>query len=164
MKSNRLYLVIVFVLCATALNACKLPKRATVQPTKTLLPTNTLFPTYTPQLTYTPIPTYTTQPTYTETVIYYVQITPSPTPTPMSGVLVRIRNKTDGPVNLYRFGKSGEIHFLGWLVPNYYGEFRFPDLGEWTIRYCHRDNEGHSYNCKNKNIRVKESGQEFSVP
>jgi len=78
--------------------------------------------------------------------------------------LVRIRNKTFYDVNLYRYGRSGEIHFLGWLVPGYYGEFRFPSLGEWRIRYCARDRQGESHDCQNKMINVKKDAQEFSVP
>jgi hypothetical protein len=93
-----------------------------------------------------------------------VAVTFSPTPPPPPGVLVRIRNMTGDEVNLYRRGKSGEWHALGWLVHGYYGEYRFPALGKWEIRYCERDIEGNSYNCVNKIINVKRDAQEFVVP
>lgn len=97
--------------------------------------------------------------------LYYATL-PSPTllPTPLPGVLVRIRNWTEGPINLYRWGRSNEIHYLGWLNPRFYGEFRFPMLGEWRIRYCARDRDGNDLLCKEKWIEVTQDGQEFRVP
>ena len=77
---------------------------------------------------------------------------------------MRIRNRTGKNVNLYRIGLSGETHLLGWLVPNYYGEYKFPSLGSWTIRFCQRDDAGNDSNCREKSINVTDTGQEFPVP
>ena len=154
---------LLFVLVAV-LSACNFTTAIEPPPTYTALPTYTIPPTYTPQATYTLPPTYTPQPTYTIAVYYSVDMTPTPSITPHSGVLVRIRNKTDYDINLYRYGKSGEEHFLGWLVPTYYGEYHFPSMGEYMIQYCRRDIEGNSFHCQEKLIVVKQDGQEFSVP
>lgn len=123
--------------------------------------TNTPTPTFTLPPVFTPFPTFTSPPP--------TEPPPPPTPTPtfppvLSNVLVRIRNRTGGDVNLYRFGTTGERHFLGWLVHGYYGEYRFPSLGFWTIQYCRRDPSGSDISCKEKQIEVTAEGQEFVVP
>jgi hypothetical protein len=162
MHRTRQVLLGIFLL--VSFTACSFTTTAEPAPTYTPQPTYTIPPTYTPLPTYTIPPTFTPQPTYTIPVYYTVDITPTPSITPLPGVLVRIRNNTDGDVNLYRYGKSGELHFLGWLVPTYYGEFRFPSLGEWMIKYCRRDSQGNDISCDEKMIVVKKDSQEFSVP
>jgi hypothetical protein len=77
---------------------------------------------------------------------------------------VRIRNRTSFNANLYRIGLQGESHFLGWLVPGYYGIYTFPSLDDWTIEYCRRDTDGSSYDCRRKSISVTANDQEFNVP
>lgn len=146
------------------LAGCKLPAPRVIPPTYTRAPTFTPLPSYTPQPTYTQPPTYTPYPTYTPAALFFPDITVTPSPTKQPGVLVRIRNMTSGPVNLSRYGRSGELHFLGWLNPTFYGEFRFPDLGEWMIQYCRRDRDGNSFDCVDKRIVVTADGQEFIVP
>lgn len=166
---------------AILLGGCNFPfvsKPAPVQPI--------VQPSFTPLPTYTSLPTYTTLPTFTSPAgmptatltslpgLPTAQISPpafqspqppgAPTSLPGYGVLVRIRNWTGFDINLYRQGRSGELHFLGWLAHGYYGEYRFPSLGEWVIRYCLRDNEGNSWNCKRKVLNVEEEGKEYSVP
>ena len=79
-------------------------------------------------------------------------------------VKVRIRNTTDRDVNYYRYGLSGERHFLGWMSPGYYGEYTFPSLGQWTIEFCYRDPDGYDLRCRQKRIDVTRSEQEFTVP
>ena len=176
MKINRLPRYLILMVFTAVVTGCGL------LPTK-VAATPEALPTYTPQPTYTTLPTYTIpapvnetplpptmaqvtetpELTATATVLYSVQVTFSPTPT-MSGVWIRIRNRTQYDVNLYRYGRSGELHFLGWLVPGYYAEFRFPSLGEWRIKYCYRDTEGESHDCHNKWIEIKRNQQEFAVP
>jgi hypothetical protein len=169
MKTKQFLLFRMALITALLLGACKLPSRATETPKEeppTITPrpsaTSTPAPSDTPALVITD--TLTPEPTSTPTILYTVAVTFSPTPTSGPGVAVRIRNMTGGPINLYRHGRSGEIHFLGWLVHGYYGIFQFPSLGEWTIRYCKRDTQGNSYECLEKNIQVKENDQEFRVP
>jgi serine/threonine-protein kinase len=128
----------------------------------TLPPSQTPLPTFTPLATYTALPTHTPPPPPTEAP---PPTQPPPTARPdVSNPLVRIRNRTGYDANLYRIGRTGESHFLGWLVTGFYGEYKFPSLGEWVIRYCHRDPNGDSFNCREKQINVTAEGQEFSVP
>lgn len=172
MKNNRNLPLKLALLVAFLLGACNLPFTATKTPVIRYI-TATPRPTATPA----PLPSDTTVPlqlptealpipetTATPTILYTVAVTFSPTPTDAPGVTVRIRNMTGGPVNLFRHGRSGEIHFLGWLVHGYYGIFQFPDLGEWMIRYCKRDKKGESFSCKDKLINVTKEDQEFRVP
>ncbi|MEW5870314.1 MAG: protein kinase [Chloroflexota bacterium] len=109
----------------------------------------------------TPVPTRVpTQPPPTAT-----RVEPSPTSPPVQGtVKVQIRNRTGGDANLYRIGSSGNRNFLGWLSNGFYGIYTFPSLGSWTIEYCQRDAQGNDANCRQKDIDVSESGQEFAVP
>ena len=128
------------------------PPTATARPTDTLpRPTDTTRPTEPP-----PPPTATRAPTNTPV--------PPTSPPVSNNVSVRIRNRTGGPANLYRFGTSGETHFLGWLNHGFYGIYTFPSLGEWTIQYCKRDENGDSFSCDTKTINVTASDQEFNVP
>ena len=175
MKISRLRLGFSLLVFLSMLTGCNLPAKSAPMaqvPTYTPQPTYTMLPTYTrpAPATSTPLPptevqvTDTPAPTATATVLYSVQVTFSPTPTPQSGVWIRIRNRTPGAVNLYRYGRSGELHFLGWLESGYYAEFHFPDLGDWRIKYCARDQKGNSYRCKNKMIHIKKAEQEITVP
>jgi hypothetical protein len=158
------HLLILPVIAVFAAAACQLFPAQSVPPTSTPLPSHTPLPTYTPPPTYTPFPTYTPLPTYTLPVFYSVDVTFTPTATNLPGVMVRIRNMTGGPVNLYRYGRTGELHFLGWLEHGFYGEFRFPGPDEWRIRYCKRDVLGDPFDCKVKRIIVERDWQEFVVP
>jgi len=133
-----------------------------------------------PPASYTPFPTHTTIPTSAPIIITVIPtapptVPPQPTPTrppsnpptatPVSSsAMVRIWNKTSGDVSLYRIGLSGETHYLSWLSPGFYGEYKFPSLRTWTIEYCRRDSQGNVSNCKRKSISLTKSGQEFSVP
>jgi serine/threonine protein kinase len=135
-----------------------------IQPTQGPGPSFTTQPTYTAYPTFTP-QSFPTQPPPPPTQVPQPTEAPPPTQPPaLTNIKVRIRNRTSYNVNLYRIGTSGESHFLGWLVPNYYGEYTFPGLGSWTIQYCRRDTAGNSSNCKQKSINVTDSGQEFTVP
>jgi hypothetical protein len=133
--------LITLFITAILLSGCSLQLVSSPTP----VPTSTLLPTYTQLPTYTPLPTYTIAPT----------LEPLPTLEPMElptlplalpatatqsqwDFAIRIRNRTDFDVNLYRLGSSGERHFLGWLVPNYYGEYPWPGTGKWGIEYCRR--------------------------
>ena len=131
-----------------------------------------------PEATYTPFPTYTRYPTHTNTRV------PSPTPPPerldptdteppiftststpaQTSVEVSLRNTTGRDVNYYRYGRSGERHYLGWMSNGYYGTYSFPSLGEWVIEFCVRNTDGSSSNCRQKTINVIESGEIFTVP
>ena len=168
MKTSFLVRIGLVVVCGTLFTACNLPAKTTATTPTSSVPV--IVPTATQNATQTPVGAATaTQmppppPPATPTILYTVALTLSPTPTELPGVLVRIWNKSLVDVNLYRHGLSGEIHFLGWLSPNYYGEYRFPDLGRWRIRYCERDIEGESFGCEEKFINVGESGQAFDVP
>jgi len=147
--------------CELPANVIDLPVKAVDPPTPTLPPTDTPVPE---NPTDTPLPTETATPTSTPTILYTVALTFSPTPTDGPGVRVTIRNNTLSAVNLYRHGLSGEIHFLGWLEPRYYGIYPFPSLGEWKITYCERDFDGEDINCQSKKINFKEEGKEYGVP
>jgi hypothetical protein len=113
--------------------------------TATVTPAFTSLPTYTPYPTFTSLPTYTLQPTLVQLPTLEPLIPPTfplvhpatPTQPPWS-FAIRIRNRTDYDVNLYRLGDFDERHFLGWLVPNYYGEYPWPGVGRWDIEYCRR--------------------------
>lgn len=145
-------------------------------PTPTAIPLPTDSPT--PETTSTATLAVTAEPmlpteTLTEGTIFptlpatlYYPTLPSQTaePTSLPGVLIRIRNMAEAPVNLYRYGRTGELHYLGWLNHGFYGEFRFPSLGEWLIRYCFRDREGRDLTCRDKMINFTREGQEFRVP
>jgi hypothetical protein len=133
-------------------------------PSSTPLPTFAPQSTFTSQPTYTPLPTYTPPPPPTEAPPPTEPPPPPTEPPSLGNLIVRIRNRTGSDVNLYRIGTVGETHFLGWLVPNYYGEYPWPGLGTWVIQFCRRDNQGNSSNCRQKTINVTSSGQEFSVP
>jgi hypothetical protein len=154
-----------------------------VEPTSTERPTYTDYPTYTSppptqpptetatprptdtdRPTSTPRPTDTTRPTEPPTATSVPTRTRTPVPTQPTSLTVRIRNRTNYNVNLYRIGMSGGADFLGWLVPGYYGIYPFPSLDTWTIEYCRRDTDGSSYNCNRKTINVTANDQEFSVP
>lgn len=164
-KVSNLYSIGITIFLVCFLTSCNLP--APLADTPTSQPTPSLSPSLTYTLlppTDTPSPSDTPAPTSTPTMLFTVGVTFTSTSSPLPGILVRIRNNTIFDVNLYRFGLSGEIHFLGWLVPRYYGEFRFPDLGRWKIRYCMRDKDGESIRCWDKFINVNQSGQEFPVP
>jgi hypothetical protein len=146
---------------------CNLPAPLKVTTAPTSAPSATVAlvqPTYTPLPTYTTLPTYTPAVTDTPLLLYTAAITLPPTPSPLPGFEIRIRNMTGGDVNLYRHGRSGEMHFLGWLVHGYYGIFRFPGYGEWLIRYCERVTEKVEANCQDKQINFDTEGQEFKVP
>ena len=156
---------------AFLLAGCKLPLQV-AEPSATPIELHlTIPPATAPEIpagtalpTDTAVPVDTATPTPSPTVLYSVALTFSPTPTRGPGVEVKIRNNTGYNVNLYRYGLSGEIHFLGWLVPKYYGLFRFPSLREWKIRYCERAEDGSDSNCKTKIINFKVEGKEDGVP
>jgi hypothetical protein len=142
----------------------KIATRTIPAPTNTVATAAIIQPTYTPLPTYTMLPTYTPATTDTPILLYTAAITLPPTPSPLPGFEIRIRNMTGGDVNLYRHGRSGEMHFLGWLVHGYYGIFRFPGYGEWLIRYCVRVSEKVEANCNDKRINFEKENQEFKVP
>lgn len=135
-----------------------------IDPSNTPVPTQTSQPTFTSQPTYTPLPTYTPPPPPTNPPPPTQPPQPTNTQPSLGPIVVRIRNKTGGDVNLYRIGTSGETHYLGWLVHGYYGEYPFPSMGQWMIQYCKRDEAGNSSGCKEKSINVTDTGQEFVVP
>ena len=181
MNTHRYRLLKLVLLGALVLGACRLPfqadeatdappekpPRATAEPATAIpAPSETPVPPAAPALTEPALPEITASPevTFTPTVLFTVGVTFTPTFTSMPGVSVRIRNMSGNTLNLYRFGRSGELHFLGWLGHGYYGIFRFPDLGEWRIRYCERDIQGNSFSCQNKKITVEKDDQEFVVP
>jgi hypothetical protein len=122
-------------------------------------PSDTPLPLALPTETLAPL-----EPSATPTVLFTAALTFSPTPTLKPGVTVRIRNMTGYTVNLFRMGRSGEAHFLGWLGTGYYGIFQFPGMGEWVIRYCLRERLGDSTNCREKRINVQENDKEYRVP
>jgi serine/threonine protein kinase len=137
------------------------PTYTSPPPTQAPRPTATVAPSSTPPPTATELPPPTdtlrpTQPPPTDTR--------PPTAVPASNITVRIRNRTSFNANLYRIGLQGESHFLGWLVPGYYGIYTFPSLDDWTIEYCRRDTDGSSYDCRRKSISVTANDQEFNVP
>jgi hypothetical protein len=137
-------------------------------------PTDTKPPpkaTYTPYPTYTPIPTHTSAPVIAPTS---TRRPPDPTntrpplptstsPPAQTDIKVSLRNNTGKDVNYYRVRPTGEMRYLGWVPPNYYGTYTFPSLGEHIIEFCERDADGNNSNCRRTTINVTSSGQEFSI-
>ncbi len=174
MKTASLRLLSLVVLCTTVLAGCVFPFGSQPEPTNTPTPTTapvsqpsdtpppppTAVPTSAPPVDELPTPT----PTIAPAVATTAPATFPPLPTAEPPLLLRIRNISTIDLNLYRRGRSGGWTFLGWVAPKHYGEYPWPDLGEWRIRYCERTLAGDSINCQDKTINVKHSGQEVTVP
>ncbi|MEW5870313.1 MAG: hypothetical protein AB1894_13645 [Chloroflexota bacterium] len=163
------------IVCASLVASCSFPTFRAATPTETPVPSDTPVPTDTPLpevvepiATDTPAPSAAPTITETPTELPSAESTGwatfSFTPTTLTGLWYRIRNKTGVNVNLYRFKNSGEIIFLGWLAPNYYGEYPISDFGKYRIRWCERDFGGESFNCQTKYITIERQLQEFTVP
>ena len=161
----------VWLCLIVTLLGCNMPATVVATPTSQIPPTYTPLPTYTPFPTFTPLlldtPILTQEPPVNPSLptVQMPTFEVLPTLPPVSGGFwVRIRNWVDDDVNLFREGKAGEWHFLGWLAHGYYGEYPFPSLGEWLIRFCRRTKDGDSYACRSKVVFFEHELDEVSVP